>query len=137
MLGDGVTVNKTPLLWAPLTVTNTFPVVAPEGTVATMLVAFQVGAAPAEVPLKVTVLVPCAPPKPLPVTVTEAPTAPEAGEILMAGVTVKPNPLLLTPLACTTTLPVVAPVGTGTPMLVALQLVGVASEPLNVTVPEP
>ena len=34
----------------------------------------------------------------------------------------------------TTTLPVVAPVGTGTAMLVADQLVGVAAVPLNVTV---
>jgi hypothetical protein len=34
----------------------------------------------------------------------------------------------------TTTLPVVAPVGTGTAMLVADQLVGVAVVPLNVTV---
>jgi hypothetical protein len=34
----------------------------------------------------------------------------------------------------TTTVPVVAPVGTGTAMLVADQLVGVAAVPLNVTV---
>jgi hypothetical protein len=33
------------------------------------------------------------------------------------------------------TLPVVAPLGTGTTILVALQLVGVAAIPLNVTVP--
>lgn len=34
----------------------------------------------------------------------------------------------------TTTFPFVAPVGTGTRMLVALQLVGVAATPLKVTV---
>ena len=34
----------------------------------------------------------------------------------------------------TTTFPVVVPLGTGTTMLVALQLVGVAAIPLNVTV---
>ena len=37
-------------------------------------------------------------------------------------------------LTVTTTLPVVAPEGTGTVMLVSLQLVGVAATPLNVTV---
>ena len=38
------------------------------------------------------------------------------------------------PPTVTTTLPVVAPAGTGATMLVALQLVGVAAVPLNVTV---
>jgi hypothetical protein len=42
--------------------------------------------------------------------------------------------LLATPLTVTTTLPVVAPAGTGTTMLVADQDVGVAVVPLNVTV---
>jgi len=42
--------------------------------------------------------------------------------------------LLATPPTVTTTLPVVAPLGTGTAMLVALQLVGVAAVPLNFTV---
>src|SRR5258707_3720212 len=42
MLGAGtVTVKLTPLLAAPPTVTTTFPVVAPAGTVAAMLVALQ------------------------------------------------------------------------------------------------
>jgi hypothetical protein len=50
---------------------------------------------------------------------------------------VKTTPLLATPATVTTTLPVVAPAGTGTTMLVALQLVGVAAVPLNVTVPVP
>jgi hypothetical protein len=48
-------------------------------------------------------------------------------------VTVKFTPLLATPLSVTTTLPEVAAVGTGTTMLVALQLNGVAVVPLNVT----
>src|SRR5574340_789628 len=51
--------------------------------------------------------------------------------------TVKLTPLPATPFTVTTTLPVVAPVGTGTTMLVSLQLVGVAAVPLNVTVPVP
>src|SRR5438067_13711723 len=49
------------------------------------------------------------------------------------GVTVKVAPLLSTPPNVTTTFPVVAPLGTGAVMLVALQLVGTAAAPLNVT----
>jgi hypothetical protein len=48
--------------------------------------------------------------------------------------TVKPTPLLATPPTAMTTLPVVAPAGTGTTMLAALQLAGVAVTPLNFTV---
>src|SRR5262249_54146473 len=50
------------------------------------------------------------------------------------AVTVKLTPVLARPPTVTTTLPVVAPAGTGTTMLVADQLVGVAVVPLNVTV---
>ncbi len=42
--------------------------------------------------------------------------------------------MLARPPTVTTTEPVVAPVGTGTAMLVADQVVGVAAVPLNVTV---
>jgi hypothetical protein len=73
----------------------------------------------------------------LPVIVTEAPTAPVVGErplMLGAGTTVKLFPLLFTPLAKTTTFPVVAPVGTVVAMLLADQLVTVAVVPLNFTV---
>jgi hypothetical protein len=56
-LGMVETVNVTPLLASPFTVTTTFPVVAPLGTGATIEVALQlVGVA--AVPLKVTVLLP-------------------------------------------------------------------------------
>jgi hypothetical protein len=66
---------------------------------------------------------------------TEVPTGPEVGlSPLMFGVLiVKLTPLLATPPTVTTTLPLVAPFGTGTTMLVALQLVGVPAVPLNVT----
>ena len=138
----GVTVKRTPLLAMPPTVTTTGPVLAPPleivgvGTVATMLVAVQlVTAAPNA--LKVIVLVPCVVPKLKPVMVTDVPTGPDVGlrlEMLGGVVTVKATPLLARPPTVTTTFPVVAPVGTGTPMLVALQLVGVAVVPLNVTV---
>src|SRR5580704_2566768 len=48
--------------------------------------------------------------------------------------TVKLTPLLGWPPTVTTTFPVVAAFGTGTTRLVALQLVGAAAVPLNVTV---
>ena len=67
--------------------------------------------------------------------VTEVPTAPEVGlrlEILGAeAFTVKLIPLLAAQPTVTTTFPLVAPAGTGTTMLVALQFVGVAAVPLN------
>jgi hypothetical protein len=66
------------LLATPPTVTTTFPVVAPAGTGATMLVALQlVGVV--VVPLNFTLLVPCVVPKFAPEMVTELPTAPDVG----------------------------------------------------------
>jgi len=73
----------------------------------------------------------------LPAIVTDAPTASEVGDkllILGAATTLKLRPLLFTPLAFTTTFPVVAPVGTVAAILLALQLVTVAVVPLNFTV---
>src|ERR1022692_4863564 len=131
-----VTVKADLLLAAPATVTTTLPVVAPPGTGATMAVALQlVGVA--AVPLKVTVLVPWLAPRFAPAIVTNPPTAPAAGvRLVMLGgtVTVKADLLLAAPATVTTTLPVVAPAGTGATMAVALQLVGVAAVPLKVTV---
>src|SRR6185369_13088406 len=134
--GVGRTVNATPLLATPPTVTTTFPVVAPAGTGTTMLVADQVVGV-AVVPLKVIVLVPFVAPKLVPVTVTDAPTAALVGfrfVTVAVGRTVKLTPLLATPPTVTTTLPVVAPAGTGTTMLVADHVVGVAVVPLKVMV---
>ena len=92
----------------------------------------------AAVPLNLTVLVPCVEPKFVPVIVTDVPTAPEVGDrLVMLGVasTVKLTPLLAAPDTVTTTLPVVAPVGTVTTIDVALQLViAVAVVVLNFTV---
>ena len=66
------------------------------------------------------------------------PTTPDVGfRLVMLGagvVTVKLTPLLATPPTVAITFPVVAPAGTGTTRLVALQLVGVAAVPLNDTV---
>jgi len=139
MLGATLTVNGTPLLAKPPTVTTTGPLVAPAGTFTVILVGLQVVAAPAFVPLRVTVLVPWLDPKLLPVIVTGVPTAPDVGDrVVMAGagdVTVKFMPLLAKPPTVTTTGPLLAPVGTFTVMLVALQVVAVpALVPLKVTV---
>src|SRR5438309_11621524 len=86
------------------------------------------------VPLSVIVLLPCVAPNPVPAIATSDPTTPEIGDklvILRVSMTVKLMPLLETPFAFTTTFPVVAPLGTCTTMLVALQLVGGPSESLN------
>ena len=78
----GVTVKVTPLLGTPFTETTTGPVVAPEGTGATMLLALQdVGVA--ATPLSVKVLVPWVAPKLAPLTVIEVPTGPEVAERLL------------------------------------------------------
>jgi hypothetical protein len=137
-----VTAKLIALLVWPATLTTTFPVVAPAGTVAAMLVALQlVGVA--AVPLKVIVLEPCIAPKFVPAMVTGVPTGPELGlKLVMLGavglaVTVKVILLLAWPATVTTTLPVVVPAGTIVAMLVALQLVGVAIVPLKVIVLEP
>lgn len=87
---------------------------------------------------------PCDAPKFVPVIVTEVPTGPEVGlKLVMVGAdalltTVKVMLLLATPatVTTTTTLPLGTPMGTGTTMLVLLQLVGVAAVPLKVTVLE-
>ena len=76
----------------------------------------------------------------MPAIVTDVPTRPEVGLMLVifgTAATVKGAALLARPPTVTTTLPVVAPAGTGTRMLVVLQLVGVAVVPLNVTVLAP
>jgi hypothetical protein len=136
MTGATITVYGSALLARPPTVTTTLPEVAPAGTGTTMLLAdHDVGVA--AVPLKVTVLVPLLAPKLLPLMVTAVATGPLVGERLVsvgATVTVYVSALLARPLTVTTTLPVVAPDGTGTTMLVACQVVGVAAVPLKVTV---
>src|SRR5208283_4894950 len=66
------------------------------------------------------------------------PTVPDVGfSDVITGppiVTVKERPLLFVPPTVTTTLPVVAPIGTVAVMLVVLQAVVVAAVPLNFTV---
>jgi hypothetical protein len=136
ILGGKATVKDLPLLSTPLACTITFPVVAPVGTGTAIDVAPQlVGVA--VVPLNLTVLLPCVEPKFVPVIVIDIPTTPEVGDklvILGADTTVNDFPLLATLLTVTTTLPVVAPLGTVATIDVALQLVVVAVVPLNFTV---
>ena len=94
----------------------------------------------AVVPLNFTVLVPWLDPKFVPVIVTAAPTAPLVIDKLVmlgAGTTVKLTPLLALLETVTTTLPVVAPVGTVAVMLVEPQVVVFAVVPLNLTVLDP
>src|SRR5579864_1499579 len=127
-----------PLLSPPLAVTTTFPVVAPGGTTVAILVEDQL-VTTAAVPLN-----PTEPttalwlePKFVPVMVTGLPTGPDVRErlvIFAVASTLKLDPLLFTPLANTTTFPVVAPEGTEVTILVALQLVMPAVVPLNLTV---
>ena len=78
------------------------------------------------------VLVPTVGPKFAPLMVTTVPTGPEVGMMLVilgGGVTVKGRPLLGTPATVTTTLTVPKAIaGTGTSMLVELQLVAVPAE---------
>src|SRR5437763_10023235 len=130
------TVSVTALLGCVPTSRVTGPVVAPSGTGTTMLVALQVVGGIAT-PLSRTVLVPWVAPKVVPVMVIAVPDAPAVGKRLVmtgGGDTVKATALLAIPFTVTTTVPVVAVAGTGTTMLVLLQVVGVASVPLNCTV---
>jgi hypothetical protein len=135
-------VKFAPLEATPETVTTTFPVLAPIGTNVPMLVAVHPVTA-AVVPLNVTVLLPCEDPKFVPVIVTGVPAAPllilklEIVGDVPPTVTVKFTPLEATPDTVTTTFPVLAPIGTDVPMLVAVHTVTAAVIPLNATVLPP
>jgi hypothetical protein len=83
-----------PLLDILETVTTTFPEVAPEGTVAVILVALQFVTV-AVVPLSVTALLPCDEPKFVPVIVIEVPMSPEVGDkLVILGALLPFNPTL-------------------------------------------
>lgn len=87
--------------------------------------------------MKLSVLVPCDAPKFTPLMVTNVPTAPKLGDrlaMLGGGTTVKLTPLLIWPPTETITFPVVTFFGAGVTMAVSLQLVGVATTPLKLTV---
>ena len=115
------------------TLTTTGPVVAPEGTDATILLgAVLIGKT--LMPLNETATPP-AMARFEPVIVTDVPTGPELGvRFEIVGPTVKRAPTLDADPTVTTTAPVVAPGGTGTAIADGLQLEGVARTPLKVTV---
>jgi hypothetical protein len=128
----GATVKATPLLLSEPLVTTTFPVVALFGTV-TVIEVFDQVLVVALCPLIVTL--PAIEPKLEPETVNVAPGAPLDGlKLVIEGAgTVNALPLLFTPDAVTTILPVVAPIGTVVIMLVLVKLDTAAAIPLNFT----
>src|SRR3989304_8147676 len=129
-------VKVTLLLERPFTVTITGPVAASMGMSAVMLVSLQVVVL-SGAPFKVTVLPPFVVPKFVPFMVIVLFAGPDAGERLvisgdMGTVTVNKNSLLLIPLTVTTIGPVLAPIGTGTVMVVLLHVKGAAAILFNV-----
>src|SRR5438128_4244736 len=118
--GAGMVKTTLVLLPTPPSVTFTGPLVAAEGTVATICASLQLFTV-ALVPLKVTVLVPCVSPKPLPLICTWVPTGPHAGDKLATVGLGKLNStawLLATPLTVTFTAPVAVPDATLPPISV-------------------
>ena len=90
--------------------------------------------------MNVTVLVPCAEPKFVPVIVISCPIVADETDrlaILGTGRTVKGTPFEVPFDVVITTFPVVAPLGTGTATVVPFQPVGVAAVPLKLTVLAP
>src|SRR3981081_2625031 len=79
IIGEEDTVKDTALLFTPATVTATFPVLAPDGTVTVMAVALELDTL-AVVPLKVTIFAPGVVLKPVPEIIALVPMAPDAGE---------------------------------------------------------
>jgi hypothetical protein len=121
----------------PLVVTEMVPVVAPEGTVVVMVVEVD-ALTTAVVPLKETTLFAGEVLKLVPVIVTVAPTAPEAGlnpDSVGEPGTVKLDELVkVTPLVVTVIGPVAAPTGTVVVMVVAFEEETIAVTPLNFTI---
>lgn len=138
MNGFGVvTENATPLLATPPTVTTALPDAALGGTAPKITESLQLAIIEDATPLNVTVLVPCRVPKPVPVMRTSVSTGPDVGVSPPICRIVKFIELLPPLAVLTITGPLATFIGTGTTMLVSLQLVGVAEKPLKVTVPVP
>lgn len=123
------------------TVTVIGPVTAFAGTFAIIDVSVQLVIVVAVPPYrKVTVLLLCAAPKPVPVITTEEPTDPEDGDtpvIEIASIKVNCTPVLVTPPTATVTGPLVAVDGTVALMLESLHEVTLAVTLLNLTTLEP
>jgi hypothetical protein len=132
-----VTVKVFELVAVPLgVVTEIGPVVAPEGTVALIRVAFCTVKVVAETPLKRTAV---APVKFVPLIRTDVPTGPLVGlnDVIVGApvvVTVKFVELVAVPSGLVTAIgPVVAPAGTVAVIFCGLSIVNVAVVPLKVT----
>jgi hypothetical protein len=141
MVGDGKTVKSSVLMIVtPLTATETFPVLAPAGTLVVILFVVE-EITVAIVPLNLTTLLPGVVLKFVPEITTLVPTAPFVGlnpEIVGVGKTIKFDALgTVTPLLVTDIGPVSAPTGTVVLMLVAFDDVTMAATPLNETMGEP
>jgi hypothetical protein len=134
--GEGVTVKATPLLATEPTVTTTLPEGALKGTENVMLVSLQLNGEMGVAP-RVIELNPFVGPKFDPLIVTVVAAGPDEGfKLVITGATLKFGELLAKPPTLTTTLagPAITPVGMGTTMLVAVQLLGVPLMPANETV---
>jgi len=134
-------VNVTPFDAPAVVVTTTGPVVAPPGTVQVRDDTPQVPHV-ADVPLNVTVELPCEAPKLLPAIVTEVEVGPAFGvKLVITGreivVTVNVTPFDAPTEVVTTTLPVVAPPGTVQIRELTPHVPQVAAVPLKVTVELP
>lgn len=135
IVGPVVTVKLAELVAVPAgLVTEIFPVVAPVGTVAVILVEESTVNFAADVPLNFT---PVAPVKFVPLIVTEVPTGPLVGlnEPMVgaaAPVTLKFVELVAVPSGVVTVIgPVVAPAGTAAVIFVEELIVKTAAVPLN------
>src|SRR6266481_1002876 len=137
--GAGTVKLMEKLLPTPPTKTNTAPLVAVAGTVATMVVSDQLLTA-APTPLNRIPLVPCAGPNPCPVICTCVPVVPLVG---LRAVTVgfgmenTTSRLLANPFTMTRIGPVRALAGTVATICVSLQLTTVAVWPLKAMEPNP
>lgn len=138
--GDGITVKfAAEVAVPPAVVTETFPVVVALATVAVICVALFTVKDEAALPLNATAVAPL---KLVPVITTLAPTNPLTGlklEIVGAGgSTEKLAAEVPVPLGVVTEIfPVVAPLGTGAVIWVALSTVNVAAVPLKLTAVAP
>lgn len=137
MVGDGSTVKLVELVpVTPFTVTVIFPVVAPAGTVAVMLVEVD-AVTMATVPLKSTLLLDVVGLKFVPVRLIEAPTAPLTGEkfvIVGVGMMKSDELVPVIPFTVTEIGPVSAPTGTLVVMVLVVDAVTVAVTPLKSTI---
>lgn len=117
-----------------LALTKMLPVSVPVGTGTTMLVLLQLVGLALPVPENVTEPNPWLAPKFVPLIVTEVPMVAAEGEMpVIVGSIVNWKFSFVIPSTVTVKIPEDALLGTGTMMVVGLQLVGVAVIPLNCT----